>query len=71
MSVEEDIVRRHADLIAEEALARARRRLRALSSEQQRAVEELVDAVADGISGLLLEECERRPELATIYRKGV
>jgi hypothetical protein len=71
MSVEEDIVRRHADVIAAEALARARRRMRALSSEQQRALEELVDAVADGISRLLREECERRPELAAIYREEV
>jgi hypothetical protein len=71
MSVEADVVREHADLIAGEAFARARGRLQALNPEQQRAVEELAHAVADGIARLLREVCERGPELATIHRDEV
>lgn len=69
MSLKADVVQRHADLIAGEALARAEARLHALSPAQQRAVVALVDAIADGMSRLLREEWERCPELATIYRE--
>jgi hypothetical protein len=71
MSIEGDVVREHAHLIAGEALSRARGRLQALSPEQQRAVEELARAVADGITRLLCEQCARPPELAAIYRERV
>jgi hypothetical protein len=63
------VVREHADLIAGEALARARGRLQALSPGQQRVVEELAHAVAHGIVRLLREECERHLELATIHEE--
>ena len=71
MSVAPHIVGKHADLVAGEALARARGRLQALSPEQQRAVEELAHAVAHGIARLLSEACDHHPELATIHEEVV
>ena len=71
MSIAGDDVWEHADLVAGEAVARARGRLQVLSPEQQGAVEELAHAVAHGIARLLREECARYQELATIHEESM
>ena len=74
MSIAAAALRRHAALVSAEQLARVNGRLRALSSDEQHAVSQLAQAIAEGIARCLLEEAKQNAALAealaTIYGRS-